>query len=175
MPPHSVRTFGTQRHFSENLESAIAEINFIATLQHFIKGRLKVILKYISKILCVSNILLLFLSFCSSLRSWNAPLAFTIFMCKKLRSLSKKIVRASWPQAVRQSWICIHLIICRIRKVSMNITNCTWHIITVSKIISISPFQLFQQLWERFKVAIKYDWRKLKKIRNFPKSLQLFL
>nr|XP_036216047.1 uncharacterized protein LOC106619348 [Bactrocera oleae]XP_036216048.1 uncharacterized protein LOC106619348 [Bactrocera oleae]XP_036216049.1 uncharacterized protein LOC106619348 [Bactrocera oleae]XP_036216050.1 uncharacterized protein LOC106619348 [Bactrocera oleae] len=41
VPPHSVRTFGTQRHFSENLESAIAEINFIATLQHFIKGRLK--------------------------------------------------------------------------------------------------------------------------------------
>lgn len=41
VPPHSVRKFGIQRHFTENLESAIVEINFMATLQHFIKGRLK--------------------------------------------------------------------------------------------------------------------------------------
>lgn len=41
VPPNSIRRFGTQRHFMENLESAIVEINFIATLQHFVKGRLK--------------------------------------------------------------------------------------------------------------------------------------
>uniref|UniRef100_W8BIT1 Ig-like domain-containing protein n=1 Tax=Ceratitis capitata TaxID=7213 RepID=W8BIT1_CERCA len=41
VPPHSVRTFGIQRHFVENLESAVLEINFIVTLHHFIKGRLK--------------------------------------------------------------------------------------------------------------------------------------
>ncbi|XP_067620110.1 uncharacterized protein [Eurosta solidaginis] len=41
VPPHSLRTFGIQRHFTENLESAIMEINFIITPQHFIKGRLK--------------------------------------------------------------------------------------------------------------------------------------
>ncbi|XP_039952943.1 uncharacterized protein LOC120769808 [Bactrocera tryoni] len=40
-PPDSVRTFGIQRHFSENLESAIVEINIVAELHHFIKGRLK--------------------------------------------------------------------------------------------------------------------------------------
>ncbi|XP_036321972.1 uncharacterized protein LOC118735986 isoform X2 [Rhagoletis pomonella] len=40
-PPHATRTFGIQRHFAENLESAVLEINFIVTLQHFIKGRLK--------------------------------------------------------------------------------------------------------------------------------------
>ncbi|XP_053958428.1 uncharacterized protein LOC128863335 [Anastrepha ludens] len=40
-PLHYVRIFGIQRHFAENLESAVLEINFIVTLQHFIKGRLK--------------------------------------------------------------------------------------------------------------------------------------
>ncbi|KAI9575935.1 hypothetical protein GQX74_011736, partial [Glossina fuscipes] len=41
VPPNYSRIYRTQKHEAEQLESAVLEINFVVTLQHFIKGRLK--------------------------------------------------------------------------------------------------------------------------------------
>uniref|UniRef100_A0A1I8NMA3 Ig-like domain-containing protein n=1 Tax=Stomoxys calcitrans TaxID=35570 RepID=A0A1I8NMA3_STOCA len=41
VPPNYLRTYDIQKHVEEQMESAVLEINFIVTLQHFIKGRLK--------------------------------------------------------------------------------------------------------------------------------------
>ncbi|KAM7353810.1 beaten path Ib isoform 1-T3 [Cochliomyia hominivorax] len=41
VPPNYLRTYEIQKHVEEQLETSVLEINFIVTLQHFIKGRLK--------------------------------------------------------------------------------------------------------------------------------------
>uniref|UniRef100_A0A1A9VNT9 CD80-like immunoglobulin C2-set domain-containing protein n=1 Tax=Glossina austeni TaxID=7395 RepID=A0A1A9VNT9_GLOAU len=41
VPPNYLRIYDKQKHEGEQLESAVLEINFVVTLQHFIKGRLK--------------------------------------------------------------------------------------------------------------------------------------
>ena len=42
VPPNYLRIYDIQKHIEEQLETSVLEINFIVTLQHFIKGRLKV-------------------------------------------------------------------------------------------------------------------------------------
>ncbi|KAH8251411.1 hypothetical protein KR032_011177, partial [Drosophila birchii] len=41
VPPNYLRVYDVQRHLAEHLESAVLEINFVVTVHHFIKGRLK--------------------------------------------------------------------------------------------------------------------------------------
>ncbi|XP_075150290.1 uncharacterized protein LOC142224397 [Haematobia irritans] len=41
VPPNYLRTYDIQKHVEDQMESSVLEINFIVTLQHFIKGRLK--------------------------------------------------------------------------------------------------------------------------------------
>uniref|UniRef100_A0A1A9WTZ3 Ig-like domain-containing protein n=1 Tax=Glossina brevipalpis TaxID=37001 RepID=A0A1A9WTZ3_9MUSC len=41
VPPNYLRIYDKQKHEGEQLESVVLEINFVVTLQHFIKGRLK--------------------------------------------------------------------------------------------------------------------------------------
>ncbi|XP_017155050.1 uncharacterized protein LOC108163992 [Drosophila miranda] len=41
VPPNYLRIYEIQRHLAEHLESAVLEINFVVTVHHFIKGRLK--------------------------------------------------------------------------------------------------------------------------------------
>ncbi|TMW42237.1 hypothetical protein DOY81_012683, partial [Sarcophaga bullata] len=41
VPPNYLRVYDIQKHLEEQLETSVLEINFIVTLQHFIKGRLK--------------------------------------------------------------------------------------------------------------------------------------
>jgi len=42
VPPNYLRVYDIQRHLAEHLESAVLEINFVVTVHHFIKSRLKV-------------------------------------------------------------------------------------------------------------------------------------
>ncbi|XP_016962148.1 uncharacterized protein LOC108032684 isoform X1 [Drosophila biarmipes] len=41
VPPNYLRIYDIQRHLAEHLESSVLEINFVVTVHHFIKSRLK--------------------------------------------------------------------------------------------------------------------------------------
>jgi len=47
VPPNYLRVYDIQRHLAEHLESAVLEINFVVTVHHFIKSRLKVSSNYV--------------------------------------------------------------------------------------------------------------------------------